>query len=288
LGADAAAEIAYVGSKGTHLARRYNLNQPIRVLELRLSNGNFPRPYSGFNDITYYSFGANSIYNAGMISFRRRFAGILFYRASYIFSKSIDDASQIVGAGDGGFSGAQDARNLKLERGRSDWDNGHALLVSFSYETPRRFRRWLRGWQLASTTRMYTGQPFTPKTSNVDLNQGEANRPDRVRKGRLEVRTPERWFDLAAFPVVPLGSYRMGTSGRNILDGPGAVNANLSLSKRFYLRERGSLQFRSEAYNFINRTNLNLPNENVNAVNGGIITGAAAARVIQLGLRYSF
>ena len=288
LGVDAAIEIAYIGSKGTHLARRYNLNQPLRILELRLANGNFPRPYSGFNDITYYSYGSNSVYNAGMLSVRRRFARAFFYRASYIFSKSIDDASQIVGSGDGGYGGAQDARNLKLERGRSDWDNGHALLVSFSYETPRRLRGWLRGWQLASTTRLYTGQPFTPKTSNVDLNLGEANRPDRIRQGRLEVRTPGRWFDLSAFPVVPLGSYRMGTSGRNILDGPGAVNANLSLSKRVNIREHGSVQFRWEAYNFINHANLNLPNVNVNAVNGGIITGAAAARVIQFGLRYQF
>ncbi|MBM3748875.1 MAG: hypothetical protein FJW34_24160 [Acidobacteria bacterium] len=288
LGTDAAVEIAYVGSKGTHLARRYNLNQPIRVPELRLPNGNFPRPYSGFNDITYYSYGSNSIYNAGMISLRRRFAGAMFYRASYIFSKSIDDASQIVGSGDGGYSGAQDARNLKLERGRSDFDTGHSLLVSFSYETPRRLRRWLRGWQLATTSRLYTGQPLTAKTSNVDLNLGEANRPDRVRKGRLEKRTPERWFDLAAFPVVPLGAYRMGTSGRNILDGPGAVTANLSLSKRFRAGERGSVQFRAEAYNFINHANLNLPNVNVNAINGGVITGAAAGRVIQLGLRYQY
>ena len=288
LGVDAAIEIAYVGSKGSHLARRYNLNQPLRIPELRLANGNFPRPYSGFNDVTYYSFGSNSIYNAGILSVRRRFAGSFFYRASYIYSKSIDDASQIAGSADGGYAGAQDARNLKLERARSDWDNGHVLVVSFSYETPRRLRRLLRGWQLASTTRLYTGQPFTAKTSNVDLNLGEANRPDRVRKGRLEVRTPQPWFDLSAFPVVPIGAYRMGTSGRNILDGPGTLNANLSLSKRFHVQEQGSLQFRSEAYNVINRTNLDLPNGNVNAANGGVITGAAAARVLQFGLRYQF
>ena len=41
-------------------------------------------------------------------------------------------------------------------------------------------------------------------------------------------------------------------------------------------------RFRSEARNLTNRTNLHLPN--VNAVNGGVIAGAAAARVLQFGL----
>lgn len=288
LAREAAVEIAYVGSKGTHLPRRYNLNMPIRRPELRLANGNFPRPYTGFNDITYYAYGSNSIYNAGIVSLRRRLARGFFYRVSYIYSKSIDDASQIAGSGDGGYAGAQDARNLKLERGRSDWDNGHSLLMSFIYETPRRYRKALRNWQVGNTTRMYTGQPFTVKTSNVDLNQGEANRPDRVRQGRLDVRTADRWFDLTAFPAVPAGAYRFGNAGRNILDGPGAVNVNVSLARRFPVRERANMQFRAEAYNVINRTNLNLPNGNANAVNGGIVTGAGQARVLQFALRLQF
>ncbi len=287
-GRETVIEAAYVGSKGTHLGRRYNVNQPIRRLELRLPNGNFPRPFSGFNDITYYSFGANSSYNAGMLSVRRRFTRGFFYRVNYVYSKSIDDASQLAGAGDGGYAGAQDARNLKLERGRSDWDNGHAVTMSFSYDLPLGRRRPARGWQVSGTARMYTGQPFTPKTSNVDLNLGEANRPDRIAKGRLEDPTPERWFDLSAFPVVPVGAYRMGSSGRNILDGPGSVSVNVSLARRFQVGERANAQFRCEAFNVLNHANLDLPNVNVNAVNGGVITGAAPARVLQFGLRYQF
>ncbi len=288
IGASAAVELAYVGSKGTHLPRKYNINQPIRQLELRMPNGNFPRPYGSFNDIQYYGYSSNSSYNSGVLSVRRRFTRGFFYRVNYVYSKSIDEASQISGAGAGGYSGAQDPRNLKLERGRSDWDNGHSLTMSFSYETPRSLRRWLRNWQLSSTTRMYTGQPFTPRVSNVDLNLGEANRPDRIAKGRLDVRTPERWFDLAAFPPVPLGAYRMGNSGRNILDGPAAMNVNLSLSRRFYLGERGTMQFRSEAFNVPNHPNFQLPEEIVNAINSGVITQAGQARVFQFGLRYQF
>ena len=35
-----------------------------------------------------------------------------------------------------------------------------------------------------------------------------------------------------AFPVVPVGSYRFSSSGRNIVDGPGTVVVNLSLSEQ--------------------------------------------------------
>jgi hypothetical protein len=135
---------------------------------------------------------------------------------------------------------------------------------------------------------MYTGQPFTPRTSNVDLNLGEANRPDRIAKGRLKDRTPDRWFDLAAFPVVPRGSYRMGNSGRNILDGPGMIALNVSLMKKFRIREKDFVQFRGEAFNLTNHPNFHQPNNNVNAINGAVITQADPARLFQFGLRYQF
>ncbi|MFB3830104.1 MAG: hypothetical protein ACE15B_25275, partial [Bryobacteraceae bacterium] len=283
-----AVEIGYVGSKGTHLARRYNLNQPYRNPALRLPSGSFPRPVAEFNTIDYFSFGANSNYNAGILSVRRRMARGFFYRASYVYSKSIDDASQAQGASDGGYSGAQNARDLKGERGRSDWDNGHAFTMSFMYEIPLRRRFLTRGWQMAATGRLYTGQPFTPHVSNVDLNLGDANRPDRIRKGTLENPSPRRWFDLDAFPEVPRGSYRMGSSGRNILDGPGFVGMNVSLMRKFRLRERGFFQFRAEAFNVSNHANFKLPNNDVNAVNGGVISSANAARILQFGLKYQF
>jgi hypothetical protein len=286
VGKSAAIEVAFVGAKGTHLGRKYNINQPYRAPELRLPNGDFPKPVPEFNTINYYSFGSNSIYNAGILTVRKRFALGFFYRASYVYSKSIDDASQVSGNSDGGYPRAQDARNTSLERGRSDWDNGHAFTMSFAYELSYRKVRRLRGWQLAGSGRMYTGQPFTPRTSNVDLNLGDANRPDRIAKGRLANRTPERWFGLDAFPVAPRGSYRMGTSGRNILDGPGVVTVNVSLMRKFRIHERDYVQFRCEAFNVSNHPNFRQPNNNVNAINGGVITQADPARVLQFGLKY--
>lgn len=289
LGAATAIEIAYVGSKGTHLGRRYNVNQPFRDPALRPTpSGSFPRPYPGINDVTYYAFGSNSNYHAGILTWRRRFARGFFFRINYVYSKSIDDASQLSGSGDGGYGGAQDARNLSLEHGRSDFDNGHAMTMSFSWQPPFRRSRWTRGWQVTGSGRAYTGQPLTAKTSNVQLDQGEANRPDRVAKGTVEHPTPERWFDLSAFPLVPAGAFRFGNSGRNILDGPGFAGINFGLLRRFKTGERSYLQLRWEVFNILNRANFNLPNVNVNAATGGTITEADPPRVMQLAAKWVF
>ena len=281
-------EIAYVGSKGTHLGRKYNLNMPFRRPELRLSGGGFPRPISGFNDIDYYSFGSNSIYNAGIVTLRKRFARGFFYRVHYAYSKSIDDASQIAESSDGGYGGAQDARNLRLERGRSDWDRGHSVTTMFMYDLPFRGNRWVERWQIAGTGRMQTGPPFTVKSSNVQLDQGEANRPDRIAKGALPNPSPDMWYDRSAFPQVPNGAYHLGTSGRNILDGPGLLDLNVSVIKRIVLRERYNLQLRGEAFNALNHPNFNLPNQNVNAPAGGTITQSRGPRLFQFGMRMQF
>ena len=287
LGASSAVEVSYSASKGTHIGKKYDINQPFRNPDLRQSGG-FPRPYPGFGTIGLYTFGTNSSYQAGILSVRKRLARGFFYRASYVLSKSLDYQSELTGSSTGGYTGAQDARNLRLERGRSDWDSRHVFSMNFSYEVPRTMGRALGGWQLAGTGKARGGQPFTVRMSNVQLDAGEANRPDRIGFGTVANPTPDRWFDLAAFVPVPLGAYRFGNSGRNILDGPGQVAVNLSLSKRFHVAERHSVQFRMEAFNVTNHANFVVPETAIDAADAGTITRAGAARVMQVGVRYQF
>jgi len=283
-----AVEVAYVGSKGTHLGRKYNINQPFRIPELRLPGGGFPRPYDGFNDIDYYGFGFNSSYNAGIVTLRKRFARGFFYRVNYVYSKSIDYASQIADNSDGGYAGVQDARNFKLERGRSDWDRGHGVTMMLMYDLPLRGHWAVANWQVAVTGRLQTGPPFTVRTADVQLDQGEANRPDRIAKGTLPNPGPEMWFDLSAFPRVPVGAYHFGTAGRNILDGPGLASFNVSLMKRFRVRERSTVQFRCEMFNALNHPNFYLPSNLIGAPDAGMISRAQDPRTMQFGLRYQF
>ena len=330
LGGGQALEIGYVGSKGSHLQRQYDLNQPIRdpALATEGANGNlvFPRPIPDFNRLSYTSFGSNSVYHALQASLRRRSRSGFFYRINYTFGKSIDDSSSARGfGGGGGRAGAIDTRNLKLDRGRSSFDQRHALTFATRYELPvgrgRRFLRNMRGpaqailggWQFASTLTTYSGQPFTVTTANVDENAGESPRPNRVGHGFLPsdafpgmkgVDFP--WFDLSAFERVPcIGTenrngiecvesahgfqpFQVGNSGRNILDVPGTFNLNLSLQKNFRFEGRRRMQIRMDAFNAPNTTQLSRPASQFDSLQGGFIIRAGAPRILQASLTYNF
>jgi hypothetical protein len=80
LGGGVALEVGYAGSKGTHLGRKYDINQSIRAPGLILPNGSYLKPVPNLNTISYYSFVSNSSYNAGTLSLRKRFARGLFFR----------------------------------------------------------------------------------------------------------------------------------------------------------------------------------------------------------------
>jgi outer membrane receptor protein involved in Fe transport len=285
LGRESAIEIGYAGSKGTHLGRTYNINESYDR-SAKLVGGVIPYPQWG--SLGYYNLAFDSSYNVASVTLRRRFSGNFFYRVNYSYSKSIDYGSQLTGNSAGGYSGVEDARNIRLERGRSDFDIPHQFTTAFSWVVPWKHNLVARGWQLAGTGIARTGAPFTPQLTNANLNLGEAIRPNRIAKGTIANPTVNGWFDLSAFPSVPDGSFAFGNSGRSILDGPRSIVFNLALYRNFAVRERSKLQFRWEAFNAFNHTNFNLPVDAMNATNVGTITAAGAPRQMQVALKCSF
>jgi len=279
IGTGNAIEASYTGNKGTHLSYESNINQPIRSAA---TYPNFPTPFPSWGAINDITFNTNSIYNAGSVTFRRRFANNFFYRASYTYAKSIDIGSLFVS------ETAQDPYNLSLERGRSDFDIGHVFNMAFSWEAPRNYNILLRGWQLAGTGVARTGMPFTVTDSNVNTTLGQATRPNRICKGTVPNPSVSEWYNVGCFPQVPLNAYVFGSSGRNILDGPGSLALNLALSRNFEIHERGKLQVRWEVFNFLNRANFNAPIATANTPNAATITSAGAARVMQVAIHYTF
>jgi hypothetical protein len=317
-------EVSYNGSKGTHLGRRYDVNMPFRTVQNYETTGTFPVPYPPLGAINYWDFGSNSIYSAGQIIFRKRSNGGFFYRLGYTYSKSIDDASQLTGASDGGYAAAIDSRNLKLERGRSDFDRGHVFLAVFSYPLPvgrgkkllTNANKFVRGafgdWQLSGTMTAATGQPFTVEDSSANTAIGESNRPNRLDKGNDPTGQGLRgvnypWFDPHAFVQTASCASRTncspdkygfvpfapGNSGRNILDGPGLFFTNATLFKNFRMAERRSIQARWEVFNIFNHANFQLPNRNFNESDAGIISnvqgqGRGGPRTMQFALKFIF
>ena len=326
-------EMDYRGSKGTHLIRRYDLNQPIRNEESFLGEDGFARPIPNWDGIFFHSTGSNSNYNAANVSWRKRSRGGLFWRVNYSFSKSIDDASRTKGSGGvtgTDFQNALDSRNLKLERGRSTWDLRHVFTAVASYQLPfghqgRWGREWsnvtnavLGGWQLSGTQTSYSGSPFTVITANVDETLGDSLRPNRLTNGYQPddpslgtIRGSDyAFYSTRAFERIPIcspadgdtpascpsGAFAHGNSGRNILDGPALLSANIALSKNFQIREGMRLQLRIESFNFPNHTNFLMTDffRQFNGVGGGYFTRVGnigrggGPRIFQYALKLRF
>lgn len=281
IGKGVAVEVGYAGSKGSHLGRKYDLNQEVRLPT------STTRPFPSFGDIEYYSFGSNSSYESGTITLKKRLTSGVFFRANYTFGKSIDDNSGLNYAGAGDFNGSQNSLNLAAERARSDFDVRHVFSMTFAYRVA--FRNIAaRGWQLAGTGTAYSGAPFTPYVSGASIDLAQASRPDRLLNGSVSNPSPSDWFNLNAFAIVPDNAFRFGNSGRNILTGPGELAINLTLSRNFQLREKTRLQVRLETFNVTNHTSFQLPADALDKANAGTITTANPARIVQLGARIDF
>jgi hypothetical protein len=86
-------------------------------------------------------------------------------------------------------------------------------------------------------------------------------------------------------------SYVFGNEGRNVLIGPGRNNMDMGLHRRFLLpfREGMALEFRGEAYNFLNHPQFDKPGNTVGNAGFGVISSTAVVnRQLQFALRLAF
>jgi hypothetical protein len=93
-------------------------------------------------------------------------------------------------------------------------------------------------------------------------------------------------FNPSAFTLPAEGAH--GTAGSGIFEGPGSWTIDLGLSRTFNVREGRRLEFRAEATNALNHTNLGNPITNFSASTFGQILSAADARVLQFAVKYGF
>jgi hypothetical protein len=304
LGEKSVLEVAYVGSKGTKLLTARDINQP-QPSALPPGLPLVPRPDPRFDDINLLESRANSNYHALQARFQQRLSRGFTMLASYTWSKSIDDASNFFSsAGDPNFP--QNSYNVAAERGRSNFDVPHRLSVSYSYALPfgkgRQYltdNGWvstvLTGWETYGIVTVQSGRPFTvallPEIDNSGtgrsiLGFGANDRPNIVGNPELSNPATAQWFNTSAFAFPAPGTF--GNAGRNILDGPGFQNVNVSLMKNTALSERINLQFRAEAFNLFNHPNFNLPDNFLGSPTFGRISSARDPRHIQFGLKLLF
>ncbi len=118
------------------------------------------------------------------------------------------------------------------------------------------------------------------------VNGNNIERPNLIENPNDGPQTANAWFNTAAFGLPSLNTF--GTSGRNVVIGPGLTSLDLSLQKQVALTEHLRAEFRFDAYNTLNHTNFDLPGRIFGASNFGVISSAEDPRELQFALRLSF
>ena len=192
-------------------------------------------------------------------------------------------------------------------RGPLNQDIRHNLVISNTYELPfgrgKNFANTgaaaavLGGWQINALASLYTGRPSTPTAPAGSVNSAASGQFADCLAAPRKLGSPDGWWDLSTFadPDEVGGTPRFGTCGSNILRGPGLINVDMGIFRRFQPTERFSIQFRAEAFNVSNTPHFANPNSNVASSGFGIVGGLANTgregndqRVFRLGLRLAF
>jgi carboxypeptidase family protein/TonB-dependent receptor-like protein len=292
--------LGYVGTKGTKLDLLLAPNQYINGS----AAGQRGLALQNALAFTYETSGAASIYNGLTVGLRRQFHGGLSFSGNYTYSKSIDDAASVGGAGR---TVAQNYLDLAAERGLSSFDVRHRLLINSTYEFPFGNRkRWLsRGgpaarlignWQISGVTTIQSGNPFTASVLGNLSNKGGKAAISNLRANATgqpvtldsSQRTTQKFFNTAAFSLPQPGDF--GDAGRNTIPGPGLVNFNMSLDRFFTLSPEKGIRgdFRVSSNNFFNTPNWNGLATVVNGQGFGRITSVRAMRSVTFMLRVRF
>jgi hypothetical protein len=210
-----------------------------------------------------------------------------------VWSKAIDDADNVI-PGLYESAGAQDERNLRLERGLSFSNPGRRIAAGYVWRLPetRIAGPVLRGWSLSGTVTLQDGTPVDPFYFVLDLaNSGTLNRPNVVPGQSVTLprgqRTADHFFNTGAFSAP--APFTFGNAGRDTIPGPGNNIFDFGLQRRFRIREGHSIQFRAESFNTFNHPNWGIPGPypDFGPFFGKIFTSGDPRRM-QFALRYDF
>jgi hypothetical protein len=296
------AEAGYVGTRGIRLLTNENLNASYPGAG---NNGRwlFPTIHNG-NDVNCLCPDANSYYDSLQAKLTWRSKSGNQIGAVYTFSKAINwDDNEEAGGNYGGFITTGNllwpypgirSRNKAL----AGYDRPQNLQVYGIYALPfgknQKFAtsgllaKVAGGWQVNWVLSTYSGPPLTLAYGGSISSPGNQQTADQVgpvtfpgnagaTAGNGTTCAPTNldchYFDPSAFKQVPTTQIRYGTSGRNILRGPGFFNLDTSLFRDFNISERIKLQIRAEMIGTTNTPHLGAPGLDVsNTGTFGVIT----------------
>jgi hypothetical protein len=312
--------IAYVGSAGSHLDMPVqNWNNPDPAAGAVQGR----RPYQFYVDSrdtnTLLPLGTvrtleswtNSNYHALQARAEKRYSHGLTFNASFNFQKAMYIGYGVNEGGPFGNSYSQDPRNRLGDYGRSQIDQRFRFVFSHIWEIP-----WLRkasgpkgwflgGWAINGIVQLTSGLPVTVSQNGDTQNVGPSafSRPHIAAGAKIDRvwdnRSIDRWFDTSAFvrskcdgcagEGIYLGPKGYGNAGVSLFDAPGQKTWDFACFKEFVPMEGHRIQFRFEAFNFLNTPQFSAPSRAVGAADLGRIGSTAVNNgEMQIGLKYLF
>ncbi|HKZ77262.1 MAG TPA: carboxypeptidase regulatory-like domain-containing protein [Pyrinomonadaceae bacterium] len=197
---------------------------------------------SPFGSVNAQTSDGNSNYNALNVDLKKRFSNHFQFLASYTWSHSIDDSSDLQT-----LLLPQDNFNFRAERADSLFDQRHRFVFSSVISSPASWRsgdglhRFLSDFTLAPIFEISSGRPFNI-LSNQDTNNDQSNQTDRPNvsgDGTLVIPPP----------------FSAGALGRNAGLTHRFASLDMRLTRSIRIGERLRLDVIAEGFNLFNRFN---------------------------------
>lgn len=274
------ATATYLVIKGSHL--------PQRLLPNTFAPGAVNPCASCPTGFVYLTSNGSSNRHSTTIELRRRQRNGFEASARYTLAKATDDT------GLGSSHIVQDWLNPAAERGPSNFDRRHELVVQAQYTSGMRtgvgsfWETWagrvLQAWTMTGELTVGSPLPLTPVLLTPAGGTGVTGtlRPDAT-GAPVNASVDGRHVNPAAFAPPPPGLW--GTAGRNSIRGPNQFLLNASIARSFRFTDRVSMDLRIDATNVLNRVTFPDWNTLVGSTQFGLPTRANAMRTVTPSMR---
>jgi hypothetical protein len=274
-------------------------------ISLRVPRTNERRPDPRYTtNLNVFNMG-KSWYHAGQVEYESGIVHGMQARATYTYSKTIDNGSEATAVGAGDIN-IVPPTHPDFARGLSRFDTRHRFTMNATYALPffKDRKDWLEGifggWQASAVIKLASGIPFTIVDSaaiDIDFDGVVDRRPiliDKSINGRhiSDPRDSRQQLPRSAFRRATPADKVDDLIGRNTFYTDGTHQVDLGLYKNIKIPWYGDvISLRAEVYNVTNRVKYGIPVNDINASNFGAITGTAVdyiPRTYQFGIRYIY
>ncbi|MGA8670061.1 MAG: carboxypeptidase regulatory-like domain-containing protein [Terracidiphilus sp.] len=310
---DLSAQVAYVANHGTDISGSQNINLPSTY-----GGGNNSDPEFALFGRTaatnQYFLGFSSNYESLQAQLTKRFSHGLTFASAFTWGKGLGYISDDDG-------GLVFFINQRRNYAPTDFDRKFNYEQSFTYELPFGHGHQilnsgvgdavLGGWKISGIISAVSGMPFT-----VTASGGTLNTPGTTQTASLTgnfhklggIGSSSPWFDPTVFSQPtgctgqsPCNNPGLGNAGRNQFRGPGYIQDNFSIFKRFTVYRETGLEIRVDAFQLSNTPQFGQPNvAGPNGASGfgtitstlgsgqGSVNGIGGGRTLQGSAKFAF